>query len=106
MNCPLIQTHGGINYNPSTFNHLNRALPTCTLPSPTATDLQEVVSGVNYGPKQRVLTEDQVHFSNILFLILSLSLLQSTALTLSTPSNSSQLWCVLAAKFVLRLIKI
>lgn len=89
-----------------TFNHLNRALPTCTLPSPTATDFQEVISGVNYGSRQRILTEDQVQFSNILLLtLLSLNLLQSTALAVSTPSNSSQLWCVMAAKFVLRLIK-
>lgn len=39
---------------------LIRSLPVSTLPSPTATDLQEVISGVSYGPKERQLTEDQV----------------------------------------------
>ena len=52
-----------------------------------------------------MLTEDQVQFSNILLLMLFLNVLQSTALAVSTPSNSSQLWCIMAAKFVLRLLK-
>lgn len=37
-----------------------RALPVCVLPSLTATDLQEVMKDVTYGPNEDQLTEDQV----------------------------------------------
>lgn len=38
-----------------------RALPVSTLPSPTATDLQEVISQVTFGARGQTLSEDQVN---------------------------------------------
>ena len=84
---------------------------------PTAVDLKDLISTVQYGPHKQTLPEEQArlwtftvvlkskNIYNIYLFMKSLTAAicsQATAVIVYAPSPTSQLWCVLAAVYLLR----